>query len=147
MAGSPVIPRNRRAIGAARATPPEILPWFATLTGRIAQPQPSSIFLLPPTLSRREMHNQRTVITGVGALSPNGVGRENYFAALKQGRSGVRAITQFDASKLPSRVAGEVDFDPALWVDVKNMKHVSRVVPMVIAATDEALKDAKLDPS
>jgi 3-oxoacyl-[acyl-carrier-protein] synthase II len=98
-------------------------------------------------LSRREMHNQRIVITGVGALSPNGVGRENYFAALKEGRSGVRTITQFDASSLPSRVAGEVDFDPTLWVDVKNMKHVSRVVPMVIAATDEALKDANLDPS
>lgn len=93
------------------------------------------------------MPNQRIVITGVGALSPNGVGRESYFAALKAGRSGVRTITQFDASSLPSRVAGEVDFDPTLWVDVKNMKHVSRVVPMVIAATDEALKDARLDPS
>jgi 3-oxoacyl-[acyl-carrier-protein] synthase II len=109
--------------------------------------QPSAIFLLPSTLSRREMHSQRIVITGIGVLSPNGVGRENYFEALKEGRSGVRTITQFDASKLPSRVAGEVDFDPTLWVDVKNMKHVSRVVPMVIAATDEALKDARLDPS
>src|SRR3954467_12536752 len=93
------------------------------------------------------MPNQRIVITGVGALSPNGVGRENYFDALKAGRSGIRTIPQFDASALPSRVAGEVDFDPALWVDSKNMKHVSRVVPMVIAATDEALKDAKLDPA
>ena len=60
------------------------------------------------------MPNKRIVITGVGALSPNGVGRENYFAALKEGRSGVRTITQFDASSLPSRVAGEVDFDPTL---------------------------------
>jgi 3-oxoacyl-[acyl-carrier-protein] synthase II len=93
------------------------------------------------------MQNQRVVITGVGALSPNGVGRETYFTALKEGRSGIRTITQFDASALPSRVAGEVDFDPTLWVDSKNMKHVSRVVPMVIAATDEALKYAKLDPA
>jgi 3-oxoacyl-[acyl-carrier-protein] synthase II len=93
------------------------------------------------------MHNQRVVITGVGALSPNGVGRETYFEALKEGRSGIRTITQFDASSLPSRIAGEVDFDPTLWVDAKNMKHVSRVVPMVIAATDEALKDASLDPA
>ena len=93
------------------------------------------------------MHNQRVVITGVGALSPNGVGRETYFDALKEGRSGIRTITQFDASPLPSRIAGEVDFDPTLWVDVKNMKHVSRVVPMVIAATDEAMKDAGLDPA
>jgi 3-oxoacyl-[acyl-carrier-protein] synthase II len=93
------------------------------------------------------MPNHRIVITGIGALSPNGVGREAYFAALKEGRSGVRAITQFDASSLPARIAGEVDFDPTLWVDEKNMKHVSRVVPMVIAASDEALRDAKLDPS
>ena len=88
----------------------------------------------------------RIVITGVGVLSPNGVGRENYFNALREGRSGVRTITQFDASALPARIAGEVDFDPSLWVDPKNLRHVSRVVPMVIAATDEALRDARLDP-
>jgi 3-oxoacyl-[acyl-carrier-protein] synthase II len=89
----------------------------------------------------------RIVITGVGVLSPNGIGRESYFAALAAGRSGIRTITQFDASRLPCRVAGEVDFDPTLWVDPKNIRHVSRVVPMSIAATDEALRDAKLDPS
>ena len=88
----------------------------------------------------------RIVITGVGALSPNGIGRENYFAAIAAGRSGIRNITQFDASSLPSRIAGEVDFDPTQWVDAKNIRHVSRVVPMAVAATDEALRDAKLDP-
>jgi 3-oxoacyl-[acyl-carrier-protein] synthase II len=88
----------------------------------------------------------RIVITGIGALSPNGVGRENYFASLVGGKSGIRTITQFDATSLSCRVAGEVDFDPWSWVDAKNMKHVSRVVPMSIAATDEALRDAKLDP-
>jgi 3-oxoacyl-[acyl-carrier-protein] synthase II len=93
------------------------------------------------------MRNSRIVITGVGALSPNGIGRENYFAASKEGRSGVRTISSFDAASLPCRIAGEVDFDPLQWVDPKNIKHVSRVVPMVIAATDEALRDAKLDPS
>jgi 3-oxoacyl-[acyl-carrier-protein] synthase II len=90
--------------------------------------------------------NDRIVITGVGALSPNGIGRENYFAALAAGRSGIRTITQFDPSALPSRIAGEVDFDPSQWVDPKNLKHVSRVVPMAIAASDEALRDARLDP-
>lgn len=88
----------------------------------------------------------RIVITGIGALSPNGIGRENYFRALAEGRSGVRAITQFDPGSLPCRIAGEVDFDPTVWVDAKNIRHVSRVVPMSIAATDEALRDAKLDP-
>ena len=89
----------------------------------------------------------RIVITGIGALSPNGIGRENYFDSLVHGRSGIRHITQFDAAALPCRVAGEVDFDPWAWVDAKNMKHVSRVVPMALAATDEALRDARLDPS
>jgi 3-oxoacyl-[acyl-carrier-protein] synthase II len=93
------------------------------------------------------LSTSRIVITGVGALSPNGVGREEYFAALAAGRSGIRTITQFDATRLPCRVAGEVDFDPNAWVDPKNIRHVSRVVPMSIAATDEALRDAKLDPS
>jgi 3-oxoacyl-[acyl-carrier-protein] synthase II len=93
------------------------------------------------------MENERIVITGLGALSPNGLGREQYFASLAAGRSGVRNITQFDASSLPCRVAGEIDFDLTTWVDAKNLKHVGRVVPMAIAATDEALRDAKLDPA
>src|SRR5207248_6804497 len=97
---------------------------------------------------RAPVRESRVVITGVGALSPNGVGRERYFAALAGGHSGVRGITQFDASSLPSKVAGEVngEFDPTRWVDAKNMKHVSRVVPMAIAAADEALRDANIDP-
>jgi 3-oxoacyl-[acyl-carrier-protein] synthase II len=92
------------------------------------------------------MTSERIVITGIGALSPNGIGREAYFDAVKQGKSGIRNITQFDPASLPCRIAGEVDFDPSQWVDPKNLKHVSRVVPMAIAAADEALRDAKLDP-
>src|SRR5438132_3269282 len=88
----------------------------------------------------------RIVITGIGVLSPNGIGRENYFSAVAAGRSGIRTITQFDASTLPCRIAGEVDFNPSDWVDPKNIRHVSRVVPMALAATEEALRDAKLDP-
>jgi 3-oxoacyl-[acyl-carrier-protein] synthase II len=94
-----------------------------------------------------QMKSSRVVITGVGAVSPNGIGREPYFAALAVGKSGVRAISQFDASRVSSRVAGEIpDFDPTLWVDAKNLQHVSRVVPLALAATSEALADAGLDP-
>src|SRR5207245_5151481 len=93
------------------------------------------------------MSPTRIVIAGSGGLSRNGIGRENYFSALAEGRSGIRTITQFDASSLPCRVAGEVDFNPEQWVDSKNIRHVARVVPMAIAATAEALRDAKLDPS
>ncbi|HEV7240907.1 MAG TPA: beta-ketoacyl-[acyl-carrier-protein] synthase family protein [Thermoanaerobaculia bacterium] len=92
------------------------------------------------------MKNDAIVITGVGALSPNGGDRESYFAATAEGRSGIRSITQFDPGDLPCRIAGEVDFDPTRWVDAKNIRHVSRVVPLAIAAADEALRDAKLDP-
>jgi 3-oxoacyl-[acyl-carrier-protein] synthase II len=91
-------------------------------------------------------NGHRIVITGIGALSPNGIGRENYFAAVAAGQSGIRTITQFDASALPCRIAGEVDFTPEEWVDAKNIRHVSRVVPMAVAATHEALRDANLDP-
>lgn len=93
------------------------------------------------------MNSNRIVITGVGALSPNGIGRESYFAAVADGRSGIRNITQFDPKALPCRIAGEIDFNPGAWVDSKNLRHVARVVPMALAATDEALRDAKLDPS
>jgi len=94
------------------------------------------------------MKPSRIVITGIGAVSPNGVGRENYFRALVAGRSGIRNITQFDASSLSCRVAGEVngEFDASRWIDPKDAKHVGRVVPLTIAATDEALRDANLDP-
>ena len=90
---------------------------------------------------------EKIVITGIGVLSPNAIGRESYFRALASGKSGIRNVTQFDAASLTCQVAGEVDFDPWAWVDAKNMKHVSRVVPMAIAATHEALMDAKIDSS
>jgi len=91
--------------------------------------------------------SSRIVISGVGALSPNGLGREAFFDASSRGVSGVRPIRAFDASALSSRVAGELEgFDPALWIDPKSIRHVSRVVPMCLAATTEALADARLDP-
>ncbi|HSN68588.1 MAG TPA: beta-ketoacyl-[acyl-carrier-protein] synthase family protein [Thermoanaerobaculia bacterium] len=90
----------------------------------------------------------RIVITGVGAVAPNGVGREPYFASIAAGRSGVKPISFFDPSSLTSRIAGEVqDFDPTAWIDAKDLRHVSRVVPMAIAASQEALEDAAIDPA
>jgi len=93
------------------------------------------------------MKSSPIVITGVGAISPNGIGREKYFDSIARGVSGVRTIRSFDPSSVSSRIAGEVlDFDPGQWVDPKSLKHVSRVVPLAIAAADEALRDAALDP-
>src|SRR5437763_15259701 len=91
-------------------------------------------------------NGHRIVISGIGALSPSGVGRENYFAALAQGRYGIRTITQFDASELPCRIAGAIDSRPAQLVDNKNIRHISSVVPIAVAATDDALSDARPYP-
>ncbi len=90
----------------------------------------------------------RVVITGVGAVSPNGTGLEAFCRAILAGESGVRRITRFDPSDLPVQIAGEVTgFDELQWVEAKERKHVSRVVPLSIAASAEALADAGLDPS
>ncbi len=92
--------------------------------------------------------NRRVVITGVGAVSPNGIGREAFWEASRQGKSGVRRIQRFDPSSLPVQIAGEiVGFDPARYVSEKDAAHVSRVVPLAVAAAEEAISDAGLDPS
>jgi len=83
---------------------------------------------------------KRVVITGMGVVSPNGVGREAFCRAILAGTSGVKRISRFDASELPVRIAGEIaDFDELAWMDAHERKHVSRVVPMAIAAASEAL--------
>jgi len=87
----------------------------------------------------------RVVITGMGSLSPNGVGNQAFCRAVLDGKSGVRRITRFDPSELPVQIAGEVDFDEARFYDPYERKHVSRIVPMAIAAATEALGEAGLD--
>src|SRR3954463_10884939 len=88
---------------------------------------------------------RRVAITGMGSLSPNGVGNEAFCRALLAGTSGVRRVTRFDPSDLPVQIAGEVDFDEAQFYDPRERKHVSRIAPMAIAAATEALRKAGLD--
>jgi 3-oxoacyl-[acyl-carrier-protein] synthase II len=84
----------------------------------------------------------------MGAVSPNGVGREAFWEATRQGVSGVRRITRFDASDHNVQIAGEVTgFDENRYVDAKDRPHVSRAVPLGLAAIQEALADANLDPA
>jgi len=91
---------------------------------------------------------RRVVITGIGAVSPNGIGREAFWQATLRGESGVRPITRFDASPFPVQIAGEVQgFREEDWVLPKDRPHVSRCVPLAIAATTEALADAGMDTS
>ena len=87
----------------------------------------------------------RVVITGMGVVSPNGMGKEAFCRAVLAGKSGVKRISRWDPSDLPVQIAGEIsDFDELAWVEAKELKHVSRVVPLAIAASTEALKDAEI---
>jgi 3-oxoacyl-[acyl-carrier-protein] synthase II len=92
---------------------------------------------------------RRVVITGIGAVSPNGIGRERFWEASKQGLSGVRRITRFDPTGFAVQVAGEIpdEFDEEAYVPVKDRPHVSRSVPLAVASVKEALEDAGLDSS
>lgn len=92
------------------------------------------------------MSERRVVITGIGCLSPNGNGREEFARGLREGRSGVGRISLFDPEGLPATIAGEVKgLDPSAWVEPKEVRHVSRAVPMALAASCEAMEDAGLD--
>ena len=90
---------------------------------------------------------KRVVITGIGAVSPNGVGRECFWTATRNGRSGVRRISRFDATNFQVQVAGEVpeEFREEQWVSAKDRPHVSRAVPMAVASVTEALEDSGLE--
>src|SRR3954463_12985422 len=84
----------------------------------------------------------------MGAVSPNGVRNANFSAAILNGKSGIRRITRFDPSDISVQIAGEVaDFDELAWVEKRERKHVSRVLPLALAAATEAVSDAGLDPS
>src|SRR5882724_1636442 len=89
---------------------------------------------------------RRVVITGMGAVSPNGVGNAAFSAAILKGQSGIRRITRFDPSEIQVQIAGEVaDFDELAWVEKRERKHVSRVLPLALAAATEALSTAGID--
>ena len=89
----------------------------------------------------------RVVVTGIGCLSPNGIGREKFWLACQQGLSGVRRIESFSVEKQPVRIAGTIpDFRESDWIPAKDRPHVSRTVPLAIAAVQEALVQAGLEP-
>ncbi len=89
--------------------------------------------------------HKRVVITGMGAMTPLGLTLEETWEGLLANRSGVGPITQFDASDLPVRIAGELkDFDPTQYIDFKEARRMSRCSQVAIAMAQMALEDAKL---
>jgi len=86
------------------------------------------------------------VVTGLGLVSPVGIGVEESWSALLAGKSGIGPITLFDASTFPSRIAGEVKgFDPEKFMDRKEARRNDRFIQLALAASDQAWKDSGLD--
>lgn len=89
---------------------------------------------------------RRVVITGIGCVTPIGIGREAFWNSLKNGVSGVQTIESFDVADSAVKIAAEVrDFDWESSLDRKDRKHVPRTVPLALAAAKEALADAGIN--
>ena len=89
---------------------------------------------------------RRVVVTGLGAMSPNGIGKNNFWTNTCNGISGIRRISGFDPTNLSCQIAGEVQgFDPTEYYSETDLKKLSRAVPLAIAASKEALHDAAID--
>lgn len=85
---------------------------------------------------------RRVVITGMGVISPIGIGLAQFWDSLVKGKSGIRQITRFDASGLPSRIAGEVDFDPELYLDRRDARKMDRFTQMAVVSAQMAMEDS-----
>jgi 3-oxoacyl-[acyl-carrier-protein] synthase II len=91
---------------------------------------------------------QRVVITGLGVLSPVGIGKETYWQALLRGQSGIDRLTRFDSSLYDCKIAGEVkDFVPEQFLDRKEIRRMDRFTQFGVAASKLAVEDAALDIS
>jgi 3-oxoacyl-[acyl-carrier-protein] synthase II len=93
---------------------------------------------------------RKVVVTGIGPVTPVGVGRADFWDALVAGRSGIGEVTLFDTTDFPVRIGGEVkDLDPTAWMDRKAARRTDRVVHLAVAAARLAWEDAgspQIDP-
>jgi len=91
------------------------------------------------------MPKRRVVITGLGIVSPNTMGKDNFWAALSKGKSGIRRITRFDPTPFPTQIAGEVDLDISQFIDRKKARRMDRTSHLAMAAAKLAFTDSRLD--
>lgn len=89
---------------------------------------------------------RRVVVTGLGVVSPLGTGVDKNWAAVTSGQSGIGTITRFDASELPTQIAGEVtDFNAEDYIEKKEIKKMDLFIQYGLAAAEMALKDSGLE--
>ncbi len=95
--------------------------------------------------SLSDLPRRRVVITGIGVVAPNGIGKAAFWHAIHNGLSGIKPIQRFSTAGLPVQVAGEIsDFSPDAVVDRKLAKRTDRVTHFALTAIQEAISDAKL---
>ncbi len=88
----------------------------------------------------------RVVVTGAGVVTPVGIGIDDFWAALKEGRNGVAEITHFDSTKFRSHLAAEVKgFNPEEWIDAKFVNRMDRFTHFAMAASSMAMKESGLE--
>ncbi len=93
------------------------------------------------------MNRRRVVITGIGVISPVGIGKQDFWESLSAGRSGVAPITHFDTEEYRVRIAAEVSgFEPTDFIDRKNARRMDRFAQFSVAAARMAAEDAGIDP-
>jgi 3-oxoacyl-[acyl-carrier-protein] synthase II len=89
------------------------------------------------------MAKKRVVITGIGVIAPNGIGKEQFWNSLAEGKSGIRQISVFDSSLFKTHLAGEVlDFDPVKFLGEKGLRNLDRGTKFLCSAAKMALDDA-----
>ena len=92
------------------------------------------------------MNEHRVVITGLGVVTPIGLGIEEFWKGLKEGRNGISRISRFDPTDFRSQMAAEVkNFNPEDWIDGKSAERMDRFVHFAMASSAMAVKDAGLD--
>src|SRR5258707_5844675 len=97
-------------------------------------------------MERSRGGRRRVVVTGIGLVSPLGVGTEPTWQAILAGRSGIAPITLFDASRYSTGFAGEVKgFDPLVWLDKKDLKKCGRFIQFALAGSSMAITASGLD--
>lgn len=92
--------------------------------------------------------SKRVVVTGMGAITPIGLGVENYWNSLKENKIGFKRITRFDPTEYKAKIAGQIDdFDAKNYMDFKAAKRMELFCQFAVAAAGEAIQDAGLDMS
>lgn len=105
-----------------------------------------ALFVTDRSINASQFIRRRVAVTGIGVISPIGIGRAAFTEGLREGRSGVRKVTRFDARDFPAQIAAEIaDFDPARFLSPKRIRQMDRCTQLAVAAAVLAVADANMD--